>query len=162
MFNLRKEQKFMSKRKTIVKITSILLVVITCFSIMCISASAATWRTGKVPNSGNSGYTTVWLSNTSKNANIKIHSYTYLINPNNASEKSTSFHVTMRNTADVGCGKVTLPLDLTARHLIWDATILYTRFVSVKTAFLSDRGLLTIPTTGASSAYRIATSNRLV
>lgn len=96
MFNLRKEQKFMSKRKTIVKITSILLVVITCFSIMCISASAATWRTGKVPNSGNSGYTTVWLSNTSKNAKIKIHSYTYLINPNNASEKSTSFHVTMR------------------------------------------------------------------
>lgn len=88
----------MTNHKTMTKIISMLLVVITCFSIMCVSASAASWRTGCVPSSGNSGYTTVRLSNTNKNAKIKIHSYTYLINPNNAREKSTSFHVTMRTT----------------------------------------------------------------
>ena len=88
----------MFKRKTMTKIISMLLVVITCFTIMCVSASAASWRTGKVPSSGNSGYTTVRLSNTRKSAKIKIHSYTYLLNPNNAREKSTSFHITMRTT----------------------------------------------------------------
>ena len=85
-------------RKTMTKTISMLIVALTCLSIMSFSASAATWRTGRVPSSGNSGYTTVRLSNVKKNAKIKVHSYTYLINPNNGREKSTSFHVTMRTT----------------------------------------------------------------
>lgn len=90
----------MLKSKMFTKVISLILVVVTVFSTMAISASAAKWRTGRVPNSGNSGYTTVRLSNTNKDAKIKIHSYTYLINPNNAKEKSTSFHVTMRTTSN--------------------------------------------------------------
>ena len=88
----------MKKTNKAMKVTAILLVLITCFSVLSISASAATWRTGRVPSSGNSGYTTVYLTNTSKKATIKIHSYAYLINPNNGREVSTRFHITMRTT----------------------------------------------------------------
>ena len=90
----------MFNNKLFVKVISLALVVVTMFSILAVSASAASWRTGRVPSSGNSGYTTVYLSNTKKDAKIKIHSYTYLVNPNNAKEKSTSFHVTMRTTGN--------------------------------------------------------------
>lgn len=90
----------MFKSKTFKKTVALLLAMISALSLVCMSASAATWRTGVVPSSGgNSGYTTVRLSNTNKNATIKIHSYSYLINPNNASEKSTRFHVTMRTVS---------------------------------------------------------------
>lgn len=88
----------MKINKNLTRIICAALVLVTCFSILCVSASAASWRTGCVPSSGNSGYTTVRLSNPNKDAKIKIHSYTYLINPNNAKEKSTSFHITMRTT----------------------------------------------------------------
>lgn len=86
------------KKSLISKTISIVLIIMTLATVFNSTASAAAWRTGRVPNSGNSGYTIVRLSNNSKNAKIKIHSYTYLVNPNNAKEKSTSFHVTMRTT----------------------------------------------------------------
>lgn len=84
--------------KKIISVILALTVFVCSFSAL--SAQAASWRTGCVNGRSNSGYTTVYLSNTKKNAKIKVHSYTYLINPNNAKEKSTSFHVTMRTTGN--------------------------------------------------------------
>lgn len=84
------------------KILSVFLAVVMSLSVFsaAFSAQAASWRTGNVNGSKNSGYTTVYLSNKKKDAKIKIHSYTYLLpaNRNKAKEKSTSFHITMRTT----------------------------------------------------------------
>ena len=88
------------KKKVITKLIAMALAVMTVFGAFTMTASAATWKTGRVPSSGNTGYTTVYLSNRNKNAKIKIHSYTYLVNPNNAKERSTRFHVTMRTTSN--------------------------------------------------------------
>ena len=89
----------MIKSKTSTKLISLFLIIVTLFSVMMISASAATWRTGNIPsNYGNSGYTTVKLSSTKKDAKIKIHSY--YINPttNKSNEGNSRLYITMRNT----------------------------------------------------------------
>lgn len=86
-------------KSSVKKLMALVLTLTILSSFFCTYASAATWRTGCVPKSGNSGYTTVRLNSTSKDAKIKIHSYSYLVNQNNGKEKSTSFHITMRTTS---------------------------------------------------------------
>lgn len=89
----------MAKSKVFIKIMSLVLVLVTVFSIMTISASAATWRTGNIPaNNRDTGYTTVRLDSTKKDAKIKIH--TYYINPltRKSKEGNSRLYVTMRDT----------------------------------------------------------------
>ena len=77
---------------------SLLLTIAACFSVMNIAASDAVWRTGRVSDYGDSAYTTVRLNHTDKEAQIKVHAYSYLINQNNAKEQSAVFHVTLYTT----------------------------------------------------------------
>ena len=88
----------MLKNKSFIKVMSLVLVVVTLFSIISVSASAATWRKGNIPaNNRDTGYTTVWLDSTKKDAKIKIH--TYYINPltNKSKEGNSRLYVTMRD-----------------------------------------------------------------
>ena len=89
----------MAKSKIIIKVMSLVLVIVTMFSITAVSASAATWRTGNIPSyNRDTGYTTVRLSSTKKDAKIKIH--TYYINPltRKSKEGNSRLYVTMRDT----------------------------------------------------------------
>ena len=55
----------MAKSKVFIKVISLVLVIVTMFSIMAVSASAATWRTGNIPSyNRDTGYTTVPVSYT--------------------------------------------------------------------------------------------------
>ena len=86
----------MKKLRALKQWVYLILTVVACFSVMNMAASAATWRTGPVPSFGNSAYTTVHLDNVNEGAVIKLHAYSFLITPSNASETSASFHVTVR------------------------------------------------------------------
>lgn len=59
------------------RVVSLVMAIITIFTMASVSASAGSWRLGNF-NSGagySSGYTTVYLSNAKKNGKIKIHTY---------------------------------------------------------------------------------------
>ena len=60
-----------------------------------ITASAASWRTGNFPSSGNTSAITVNLSNKSKDAYIKVHTYGY---SDYKGSSGKNVYVTMRNT----------------------------------------------------------------
>ena len=90
----------MAKSKIFTKVMSLVLVIVTMFSITAVSASAATWRMGNIPsNNRDTGYTTVRLDSTKKDAKIKIH--TYCINPltRKSKEGNSRLYVTMRDTS---------------------------------------------------------------
>ena len=94
------EEKTMSKSKMFIKMISMVLVVVTAFSVMTVSASAASWRTGNIPsNYRNSGYTTVRLNSTRSSAKIKIHAYHTLIPNGKGYEGNSRLYITMRDTS---------------------------------------------------------------
>lgn len=89
----------MKKNKVLLRLVSLVLVAVTLMSFAAISASAAKWRTGNVPsNNRNTGYTTVRLESTKKDAKIKIHAYHTLFNNGKGYEGNSRFYVTMRDT----------------------------------------------------------------
>jgi hypothetical protein len=89
----------MFQNKAFKKILSLTLVLVTLLSLMAVSASAATWRTGNIPsNYRNTGYTTVRLSNTRSNAKIKIHAYYTLFPYGKGYEGNSRLYITMRDT----------------------------------------------------------------
>lgn len=78
---------------------ALVLVILTLCSTLVLSASAASWRTG---NFG-SGYTTVYLNNTSKNGYIKIHTYNCVKGNHTGKcfgtgETSAKLRITLRDT----------------------------------------------------------------
>lgn len=86
--------------KKLSKIIALVLAVSTLLAVFAVSASAATWKTGNVPaNCKDSGYTTVYLSNTSKAAKVKIHAYYTYVNGGKGYEGNSRFYVTMRSTS---------------------------------------------------------------
>ena len=83
-------KKSFTKRIAVVLSVILLLVTSAC------PVFADSWRTGNVVRGRDSGYTTIWLNNTGKDAKIKIHSYTTFLS-NEGKEASTTFHITMRD-----------------------------------------------------------------
>ena len=127
----------MKKCKTMTRIISMLLAIITCFSIMSISASAVDyWRTGNIPsNYKNSGCTTIQLDNTKKNAKIVIHAYHSSLLNGNGTEGNSRLHVTICDTNgkllwddDVNTGRKGRVLNLGKDH---SAYRIYIREVEV-------------------------------
>lgn len=85
--------------KKIKKILAIIMVVACTVTAYSTSASAAKWRTGNIPAyNRDTGYTTVRLDNTKKNAKIKIHTYTSLFRNGKGYEGNARLYVTMRDT----------------------------------------------------------------
>ena len=86
--------------KKLTKLLAVLLVITCTISAFSINASAAKWRTGNIPaNYKNSGYTTVRLDSTKKDAKIKIHAYHTFIRGGKGYEGNSRLYVTMRDTS---------------------------------------------------------------
>ncbi len=86
--------------KKIIKCLALVLALATFLSVLVVNTSAATWKTGNVPsNCRDSGYTTVYLSNTRKSATIKIHAYHTLFSGGKGTEGNSRLYVTMRSTS---------------------------------------------------------------
>lgn len=73
----RFKRKRMIELKLSTRIASLMMAIITVFTMASVSASAASWRMGNFnsKNGYSSGYTTVYLTNKKKAGKIKIHTY---------------------------------------------------------------------------------------
>lgn len=76
---------------------SMMLVLVILLSIMVLPASAASWRTGCIPsNNGNTSAIPVLLTDTNKDAKIKIHGYGNTGWPTQDKERNVKLYVTMK------------------------------------------------------------------
>ena len=79
-------------------ITMACTMVVTAMTSTAMTASAATWRTGRFNGNNNTSAITVSLTNTRKNAKVKIHAYGTIGWPTKHKERDCKLYVTMRNT----------------------------------------------------------------
>lgn len=76
---------------------SLTLVAMTIALTFAIPVSAASWRTGCIPsNHSNTSAISVFLTNTNKDAKIKIHGYGNLGWPTTDKERNVKLYVTMK------------------------------------------------------------------
>lgn len=83
--------------KKLKRLLALALVVISLTSIFALPASAASWRTGCIPsNHKNTSAISVFLTNTSKDAKIKIHGYGNTDYSTQDKERNVNLYVTMK------------------------------------------------------------------
>lgn len=84
-------------KKFLQKALALALVMVTFVTYFAAPASAATWRTGNIPsNNTNTSSINVFLTDTSKDAKIKIHGYGDLGWPTKNKERNVKLYVTMK------------------------------------------------------------------
>lgn len=82
-----------TRKRRVISFAAMLIIVMTLFASLGITASAASWKTGNFDAGYTAkGYTTVRLSNTKKDAYIKIYTYDVL-----GHKTSGQIHVTLRD-----------------------------------------------------------------
>ena len=82
-----------SNKRRIFSFAAMLIIVFSLFASFAVTASAASWQTGRFDSGYTAkGYTTVRLSNTNKAGYIKIYTYDVLGKKTNA-----EIHVTLRD-----------------------------------------------------------------
>ena len=82
------------------------MVIATIFCMATTNVSAASWRMGNFDRNYNSGYTTVYLTNTKKTGKVKIHTYSCTRNHTsgscqNSKETKAKVKVTYRTKYNV-------------------------------------------------------------
>ena len=88
--------KVKTLRMRLVTVVLVCVMLITTMASSGITASAASWRTGKFSIYGTTSGITVRLSNTSKNAKVKIHTYGDCGWPTKHKERGCDLYVAMR------------------------------------------------------------------
>ena len=83
--------------KNLKRLLALTLVIATLVSVFVVPASAASWRTGCIPsNHTNTSAISVFLTNTRKDAKIKIHGYGNTGWPTQDKERNVKLYVTMK------------------------------------------------------------------
>lgn len=82
-----------TNKRRILSFTTMLIIIISVFASFAVTASAASWKTGRFDSGYTAkGYTTVRLSNTKKAGYIKIFTYDVL-----GKKTSGEMHITLRD-----------------------------------------------------------------
>lgn len=87
-----------SLKARLATVTMACMMAVTAMASTGLTASAATWRTGRFNGNKDTSAITVRLSNTRKKATVKIHAYGTIGWPTKHKERDCKLYVTMRNT----------------------------------------------------------------